>query len=255
MNKEINDPDVRKKYGENVILTKDNIKDIYFLTDCNIYPKSEYIEWYLKKHYKRDEILSWNNEYTNLKLDDADKLLNSEMNFDNLWKNFYYLTRSIKIYKTNKNTYIRIIKTLKDFFSKYGYFTLYEVLDLNSRRHGEFPFRGLKGSLIEDITYGDFLKKEKMSSGSIYHYLKNLKYVGLIPCLYYLGYVDLLNQVIKEIIVPSFKHFLPESKIMKENGLNYTPYESDEPKDLFLYREIKKFSNYYNLNLDLNYKN
>lgn len=255
MNKEINDPDVRKKYGENVILTKENIKDIYYLTYCNTFPKSEYIEWFLKKHYKKDEILSLNNEYTNLKLDDANKLLNLEMNFDNVWHIFFNITEAINIYKTNKDTYIRIIKTLKEFFNKYGYFTLYNVLDLNNCKYGEFPFRGFVGSIIEDITYGDFLKKEKMSSGSIYHYLKNLKYVGLIPSLYYLGYIDLLNQVVKEIVIPSFKHFLPESEIMKENGLNYIPYESDEPKDLFLYREITEFSNYYNLNLDLNYKN
>ena len=254
MDREINDPDVRKKYGENVTLTKENIKDIYFLTFCNTFSENEYIEWFLKRHYKKEEILAWNNEYANLKLDEADKLLKSEINFDNAWNIYFDVLESIKIYKANKGTYIRIIKTLKEFFNRYGYFTLYEVLDPSNCRYGEFPFRSFNGAIIGNKTFKQFLKKEKMSSGSMYHYFKNLKYTGLIPSLYYLGYIDLLKQVIKEIIIPSFKHFLPESEIMKENGLNYTPYESNDPKDLYLYFKIEEFSNYYNLNLDLNYK-
>ena len=44
---------------------------------------SEYVEWYLNKHYSKEEIHTRNNKYYNLRLDKVDELLKLEMNFNN----------------------------------------------------------------------------------------------------------------------------------------------------------------------------
>ena len=57
MNKHILDQYVEEKYGNNVKLTKENIKDIYFITYCNNFMSYKYIHQFINEYYSKEKIL------------------------------------------------------------------------------------------------------------------------------------------------------------------------------------------------------
>lgn len=109
---------------------------------------------------------------------------------------------------------------------------LYNVLNLYNIKYSQFPFYSFQSSIINYACHDSYIEDIAKYSENIYYYFKDLKDIGLILLLHYLVYDDLLNQVIKEIMIPCFKDFLPHSKILKDNNLTYTHYEDKSLEDL-----------------------
>lgn len=208
-------PIIREKYEDRVELDEKNIKDIYFLSYCNSMIVSEYIENYLKRNYSNNIILKWNDEYVNILLDEICILLKND-GMETIKKITNLLKRSITIFSKEKSTYKRIIDIIVMFYNKFGYFMNYFIKDK------------LKP---DDIVFGYFIgiyinlyhseMSYKQSSGRIYHYIDNIDYDGLIPNLYYLGYVDLLKEAVNKLIKPIYANFEECSKYMSDNNLVY----------------------------------
>lgn len=89
-------------------------------------------------------------------------------------------------------------------------------MDFNNKcKFGDFLFESFHNTIITDRLYELYAKKKEQGLGSIYYYF-NIKYTGLIPSLYYLGYQDLLNKVIKEIKITLYQEYNPYIEIMEK---------------------------------------
>ena len=212
---EISDPYVVQKYGRHVTLNRDNIKDIYFLTACNTACFYTEIEEYLKKEVKEETILEWNDIYVNDYLDKIEELLKKD-GLDIIRTICWHFESAMSIYTKKKTTYIRIISLLKNMYEKYGYFMNYSFLDVNPDTTIMGPF-----NIYISMQWERDRIFRSHQHGSINHYLKDLDYVGLIPCLYYLNYMDLFWKCMDELILPIYKHFQEESKYLTDNNLKY----------------------------------
>lgn len=100
---------VKEKYGENCKLDESNIKNIYFMTDCNNSVNDYVVTEYLEKHYTKEEILQWNDEYINAELDSFYRLL---VNVD--WESISTIGTKVyelcRVFTYNRGTYERIIE-------------------------------------------------------------------------------------------------------------------------------------------------
>ena len=100
---------IKEKYGENCKLDECNIKNIYFMTDCNNSVNDYVITEYLEKHYTKEEILQWNDEYINAELDSCYRLL---VNVD--WESISTIGTKVyelcRVFTYNRGTYERIIE-------------------------------------------------------------------------------------------------------------------------------------------------
>lgn len=212
---------VVEKYGENCELDEKNIKDIYFMMNCNMFNDYAITE-YLEKHYSKEEILQWNDEFINRKIDECNRLL---PNTD--WKSIREM--GIKTYDFywaftyQKSTYERIIEFLKKFYSTYGYFMNYTFYKERSDRPGEadkafYPFSGIY--IRQHLGLSD-LELHARSTGAEWRYLEDDGYFGMIPRFYKLGYDDLLDKLLTELIVPIFEHFYEENALLEKLDIQY----------------------------------
>lgn len=212
---------VIKKYGESCQLNNENIKDIYFLMGCNNSINDAEITEYLERHHSIEEILCWNDEYINGKLDLCFSLLKTSdwESISTIGIETYNLCRA---FTHERKTYERIIDFLKQFYKMYGYFMNYSFLkktvNYPYKDKSFYPFKGIyiaKHGRLSDL---ELLGR---STGAEWRYLKDDGYFGMIPRFYKLDYKDLLDKLLTELIVPVFKHFYEESSIMKEHGIEY----------------------------------
>ncbi len=212
--------------GKIITLNLNNIKEVYFSSYCNKVCFSNEVKDFLEQHIDYKIVLEWNNEFVNINLDKIDELLNKN-SFDTIRDICYYFELILDIYFIEKRTYARIIESLKIMFNKFGYFMNYNFFDVNPDCN---IFKLFNFIYIRGLT----VCSEYLSSvhGSILYYLKNIKYLGLLPQLYYLNYFDLFWKCIDEIIIPIYEHFNEPSKYLKDNNLKY----DDDLQSLKKYR-------------------
>ncbi len=235
-------PSVRKKYGDNVVLNKDNIKDIYLLTDCNTMCINSTIEEYLKKEVQDKIVLEWNDLFINDYLDKIEYLLNKD-GLDTIRTICFYFKIVMSIYTNKEQTYLRIILLLKSMYKKYGYFMNYSFMDVDpdSTIIGSFKCIYISMKSQRDFIY------ERESHGSIHHYMNNIDYVGLLPNMYYLNFMNLYWKCIDELVLPIYNHFKEESKYLVDNNLEYNE-KPNNLNDYSMKKLIDNFNNKYNIN-------
>lgn len=233
---------VINKYGKNCKLNLKNIKDIYFLTDCNDLDDVEITE-FMEKHFSKEEILKWNDEFINSEIDKCYLLLKNRD-----WQSIRTIglkTYSLSITFTYKReTYERIIKLLKTFYNTYGYFMSYPFLKISPAGYEDKTFYPFNLIYIHNRRQ-DRLEIAARSTGAEYTYLYDDEYRGLIPRLYKLNYTDLLNKLLVDIIVPIFEHFYEDSDIMKDNNIIYRTLNSIEEYSLRIV--LKDYFDKYNI--------
>lgn len=215
---------VKEKYGENCTLSENNIRDIYFMTDCNSISDPEITE-YLEKHYSEEEILRWNDEYIHGELDLCASLLPNR-DWESIRTIGIRIYELCRVYTDKRGTYERIIGFLKQFYETYGYFMNYSIL----KKLPEYPYEDKAFYPFQLIYIQKHRKLNELelcgrSTGAEWRYLEDDGYFGMIPRFYKLGYGDLPDRVLVELILPVFEHFYEENSLMKTFGLQYIKLE------------------------------
>ena len=211
---------VKRKYGENCKLNEGNVKDIYFLTECNNLNDSEITD-FLEKYHSRDEILLWNSEYMNGKLDLCEQLLGRD-DWGSISKISVLLCALTDIFTYEKSTYERIVDYLEKFHAAYGYFMCYPHLKETTQYPYEdksfYPFPGIY--IKRRLPLSD-LERVGRSTGAEWRYLEWDGYFGLIPRLNKLKHYDLLNELFIKLIIPIFDHLFEENERMVKHNVKY----------------------------------
>lgn len=228
---------VRRKYGENCKLNEHNVKDIYFLTGCNNLNDSEITD-FLEKYHSRNEILLWNSEYMNGKLDLCEQLLGRD-DWESISQISVLLCALTDVFTYEKSIYERIVDYLGKFHAAYGYFMCYPHLKGIAQYPYEdksfYPFPGIY--IKRRLPLSD-LERAGRSTGAEWRYLEWDGYFGLIPRLNKLKYYDLLNKILIKSVVPIFDHLFEDSQLMVKHNVKYRkPFQSLEGYGL---REVLK---------------
>lgn len=216
---------VIEKYGKNCKLNENNIKDIYFMMGCNNSVNDYEITQYLEKHYNKEEILQWNDEYINNELDLCHRLL-SNTDWDSISTIGTKIYELCRAFTAERSTYERIIDFLKKFYDTYGYFMNYYIL----KKLPEYPYEDKSFSSFQLIYIYEHRKLNKLelwgqSTGAEWRYLKDDGYFGMIPRFHKLGYKDLLDRVLIELIIPIFDHLYEKNSIMEKFDIQYIKLE------------------------------
>lgn len=228
---------VVEEYGENCKLDENNIKDIYFRINCNSLDDCDITE-YLEKHYSNEEILQWNDEYINRKIDECYQLL-PYSDWESISRIGTNICKFCRVFTYQKSTYERMIEFLKKFYCTYGYFMNYDFNKMRSDCSGEldktfFPFMYIYIHKHFDLSN---LELHARSTGAEWRYLEDDGYFGMIPRFYKLGYQDLLNRMLIELIVPIFEHFYEENALMEKLDIQYSECGEKNIKD-WAFREV-----------------
>lgn len=245
---------VVEKYGEHCKLNKKNIKDIYLLSYCNG-PSTTDIEItkYLENHYTREEILQWNDECINQRLDKCFSLLGN-MDWNSISNIGTEIASLCNIFTFERKTYERIITFLVKFYTTYGYFMNYSFL----KRLPIWPYEDKSFNCFwniyikhqEYLTELDFCAK---STGVEWRYLKSDGYTGLIPRLCKLGYKDLFDRVLVKLVIPIFEHLYEKNDLMKKYDIEYLGDDEELSKrtfrGLYLRQNIESYVELYSLDV------
>lgn len=235
---------IKNKYGKECKLTKANIKDIYFLTNCNTLNDSDITE-FMEKRFSIEEILKWNDEFINSQIDKCYSLMPNR-DWETVRKTGSTINSLCRVFTYELKTYVRIIELLQKFYSTYGYFMNYSCLKIiPTYPYDDKTFYPFRGNFISNRRQ-DRLEKAARSTGAEYTYLCDDEYRGLIPRLYKLKYTDLFNKLLVEIIVPIFEHFYEDSDIMKDNDIKYVKLEKTV-EEYSLRIVIKRYFDKYNI--------
>lgn len=221
--------------GKKIVLNETNIKEIYFFTKCNKVPFYNEIRDYLNSNFNNKIILEWNDEFVNKYLNEIEILLELD-GLEIIRKICINFKRVLNVFLTVRNTYSRIINLLTRMYKKFGYFMSYSFIDSNP------DFNVFGGVLNVSYVYRLSSKEkefyENCHAYSIF-YVDNIDYIGLLPQLYYLNYLDLFWECIDEIIIPIYEHFNEPSKYLKDNNLIYD--DTQTINDFGLKLELDKF--------------
>lgn len=209
-------PNVYEKYGKSVRLTKENAMDIYKMMDCNTPTVNSALTDYLVKNFSEEIILNRNDSFIQEILDEIDRLMAFD-GIDTIRELSYQFYKAVKVFTKNKKIYESIIGQLCRYFEKFGYFMNYHFLDVDPDCRTFALFRQILIMPKSDRAYNF----ERYSTGSIFFYYPDIKYKGLLPALYYLGYTELFEKCVKEVVKPIYRHYQESSGYMKKYKLEY----------------------------------
>ncbi|MCD8308777.1 MAG: hypothetical protein LUD19_02895 [Clostridia bacterium] len=231
---------VQKKYGSGCSLTKDNIKDIYFLTDCNTRSGGDSaITQFIEKHYPPDDILSWNNEFVNAKLDES----STKSGWERIAETGWNLQIACGIYANEQVTIKKLIGKLQSFYNQYGYFMNYYFL----KKIPTYPYEDKTFNSFEDIYISEKGGRALYGFADERRYLADDGFCGLIPRLYKLNYSILLNELLTDVFLPvltQFEEFLNDTvtDVMKEHGIIYLQRDITDICDYPVRRLFKRYA-------------
>ncbi|MCD8040765.1 MAG: hypothetical protein LUF82_04535 [Clostridia bacterium] len=231
---------VQKKYGSGCSLTKDNIKDIYFLTDCNTRLGDDgAITQFLERHYPPDDILVWNNEFVNAKLDES----STKSGWEHIAETGWNLQIACGIYANEQATIKKLIGKLQSFYNQYGYFMNYYFL----KKIPTYPYEDKTFNSFEDIYISVKNGRAPYGFADERRYLADDGFCGLIPRLYKLNYGILLNELLTDVFLPvltRFEEFLNDTvtDVMKEHGVIYMQRDITDICDYPVRRLFKRYA-------------
>ena len=222
-------------------ITKENAKEIYY---SEYFINEDALKFYYE-NFTEEELLKWNDEYLNKKLDICDSLFHEEKTFETLGKHCSIFSHNYDIFTKNKNTYKRMINYLKKLYTEYGYFINYYFNDPFDR---EFDFGPSEFSRFTDIFIGRCfqgdVEKERKYFESHYHYYPEYNWCGLIHVLNMLGYKDLLKELLTDITLPIFKNY-KKQKYFGDYEITYNRYsDTYDENDVKGYRDYSSLKKY-----------
>ncbi len=228
-------------------ITKENAKEIYY---SKYFINENALKFYYD-NFTKEELLKWNDEYLNKKLDICDSLFNKEKTFETLSEHCSIFPYNCDIFTDNEYTYKRIINYLKKLYNEYGYFINYLFYDPFNR---EFDFGPSEFSRFTNIFIGrrfqGDVEKERKYFESHYHYYPQYDYCGLIHVINMLGFKDLLDELLTDITLPIFKNY-KKQKYFGDYEIKYKSYsdtyDENDVKDYRDYSLLKKYILEFNI--------
>lgn len=237
----------RENFSFEYMPTKKTAKDYYYFSYCCIkLMRKEARQFYIKE-ISKEELIKWNDEYINTKLDECYKKIKTEYSVESISDICYILKFSNKDFTDNKNTYKRIIDLIKLLNNKYGYFMYYKTSESTKGRCAKIS--GYPETLIDkpEINYDKNKLPNEQRLDKLTYYFPDALYDGIIPSLYYLGYMDLYEEFMEDIISKIFSNFLHINKFMIENGIVYQESNTLSINNYSLTKNLIKFFTKYEL--------
>ncbi len=206
---------IKKKYGDNFKLTKENAKEVYILINglLNEYSEKEY-DFYIN-NYTNEDFFKWNDEAVNYHLDIVEDTIESKDDIHSIYDCCCELYECSMVFAQKKETYLRFIEVLKRFYLKYGYFMnyLFNYDSLFPEEYGSNGFSHFRGLQLHynskrlQTFYRPNIKPKSSEISTLGHTYPDIERYGLIPNLIHLGYYDIIKKDIIEVVNPIFTLF------------------------------------------------
>jgi len=243
-----------KQFPSHYIPTNKTAKDYYMYRHCFIDLMHKEIRQFYIKEISKEELILWNDEYINIILDELYKEIENEYSITSVVNICFELQFLNLMYNENKETYKRIFTLIKKMHHKYGYFmNYYTSFGVEQRHHIGFYVESLINK--PKIIYNKLLLPNEQTLSKLTYFLPNAIYEGLIPTLYYLGYSDLYEEFMNDIVKPILSHFNEINQFVVDNKIIYYHFYNEHTlNNLSFSLELSKFFAEYSLSIPLSLK-